>query len=69
MNKQPEKLWDPKYAAIGVLTIAAAVFVLDYLPGMLVARFRKAIEPAPLPEPQSLKARSYDEFTQWAETL
>jgi hypothetical protein len=61
MNKQPEKLWDPKYAAIGVVAIALSVFILDFLPGIVRAQIVKRFGAAPTPEPQSLKAQANPE--------
>ena len=59
MNTRSKTLWDPKYAAVGALTIGLAVFILDYLPGIILKRFNKATGPGPIPEPQSVKAPGY----------
>lgn len=61
MNNQPQKLWDPKYAAVGVVTIALAVFILDFLPGIVMGRLRKVGGSALVPDPQSLKPQAYPE--------
>lgn len=63
MNTQPQKLWDPKQAVVGVLTIAVAVLVLDVLPGLIVKRIKGFGDPPPVPEPQSIKSSGYEKTT------
>lgn len=41
---QYDKQWDPKYAALGVLTIALAILLLDFLPGMIRERVQKPFQ-------------------------
>ncbi|MDQ4075064.1 MAG: hypothetical protein M3220_02320 [Chloroflexota bacterium] len=44
-NSNQEKLWDPKYAAVGVLVIALAIAVLDILPNFILSKINRATAP------------------------
>lgn len=49
-SSSPKKLWEPKYAALGLVSIALAVFLLDLLPRLIASQMEKRNQPQPMPE-------------------
>lgn len=49
-SSTPKKLWDPKYAALGLLSIVLAVLLLDILPRLITEQMEKRNQPQPMPE-------------------
>ncbi|MGB0384506.1 MAG: hypothetical protein ACPGWR_06740 [Ardenticatenaceae bacterium] len=44
MSDEPQKLWDPKHAAIGFVVIVLFVFFLDILPRLIRAKLDKSTD-------------------------
>jgi hypothetical protein len=39
------KLWDPKYAVVGVIAIALAILMLDTLPRFVISKIKGIAKP------------------------
>ncbi len=46
------KLWDPKFAAVGLVIIALSVLILDFLPGIILGKVRGFFNPDALSPPK-----------------
>ena len=55
-KESPKKLWNPKYAALGVLIVVLSVFFLDTLPRMVRDRLDRETDPENQEEPFNLES-------------